>query len=149
MTADVKITPRTDGLYDINLTASGDLESVDGLDTSIIVSLMTDARADASEVNDPYRRRGWWGVEADPEIERIFGSKLWLQDQARLTNMTLAKLKDAAQKSLQWLVDDGYFKSITIRPVAVLDGVRIYVTLTADNNRTETVQYTLVNATGA
>ena len=102
-------------LYDFQLDSEGDILTDDFLDTSILYSIFDHRRALASEVAEPQLRRGWIGN--GPDFEN--GSKIWLLSQARLTKNNLNKLQDEAEKSLQWLVDDGIAVS--------LDKVEVFV----------------------
>ena len=102
-------------LYDFQLDSEGDILTDDFLDTSILYSIFGHRRALASEVAEPQLRRGWIGN--GPDFEN--GSKIWLLSQARLTKNNLNKLQDEAEKSLQWLVDDGIAVS--------LDKVEVFV----------------------
>ncbi len=58
---DFKLVRLANNIWDIGVDLDGDFLTEDAFDTSIIVSLQTDARADASEVFEPERRRGWPG----------------------------------------------------------------------------------------
>ena len=94
----------TTKLYDISIDTDGDILTDDFFDTSLLLSLFGEKRADPSEVVEPQLRRGWIGNE-DKAFEN--GSKLWLFDQARVTRTNLNRIQDEARKALQWLVDDG------------------------------------------
>lgn len=101
------IDPST-GFYDFNLDVTGDIETEDFFDTSLLYSIFGERRASSDEVVEPQLRRGWIGNSEDFEN----GSKIWLSSQARLTRDTLNNLQDEAEKALQWLVDDGLAVSI-------------------------------------
>ncbi len=111
MSQDVKISRNADGLFDLSVTNSV-LETVDGLETAIIVSLATDARAPSSTVSTPTRRRGWVGNILQASTGRELGSILWTFDQSRLTASVLNDLAVAAQDCLQWMVEDNIAKSV-------------------------------------
>ncbi len=101
---DAVLDDRIDGTYDFQIGGDGDILTADAFDAAIIVSLFTDKRADASEVQPAQLRRGWIGNESTPDFE--IGSKLWLFEQSRLTQSVVNGVTDAAQQSLQWLVED-------------------------------------------
>ena len=108
MTTDAVLTVSgASGFYDLNIDDNGDIQSADFFDTSLLYSIFGEKRASADEMVEPQRRRGWIG---NGTFEN--GSKLWLLSQARMTRDTLNKLEDEAEKSLQWLVDDGLAVSI-------------------------------------
>ncbi len=92
------------GVYDIKIGFDGDIETADSFDTYILVALLTDKRAEASEIAEPARRRGWIGNEHTPDFE--MGSKLWLFEMARLTRTVVSEVQAEAVNALQSLVDE-------------------------------------------
>lgn len=99
----------TTQLYDISIDTDGDILTDDFFDTSLLYSIFGERRANESEVSESRLRRGWIGNEGK-DFEN--GSKLWLFEQARVTQTNLNRIADEARKSLQWLVDDGFAVSI-------------------------------------
>lgn len=112
MTQDVRIKRKDDGLFDLNVVDQT-LETIEGFETAIIVSLFTDARAPSSVVQTPSRRRGWVGNILTADSGRQLGSRLWTFQQARLTEATLNDIAVAAQESLNWMVEDRIAKSVS------------------------------------
>jgi phage gp46-like protein len=96
--------------------ANGDLAPGADLESAILVSLFTDARATLDFVpwNDT-DRRGWWG---DSFEQRALGSNLWQLDRAYFSanNNLLLKARDYCKAALQWLIDDGVAASISVTP---------------------------------
>ncbi|MDB5432434.1 MAG: hypothetical protein JWP35_3550 [Caulobacter sp.] len=94
----------------------GDLATDDGLQTAVIISLFSDARA-AEDDDLPHAdadRRGWWGdTYADVEGDSI-GSRLWLLSRGKQLPGTLTEAKTYAQEALAWLIEDGVAASIDI-----------------------------------
>lgn len=92
---------------DFSIVAN-DLESDDGLQTAMILSLFTDRRAEAGDdlPDGETDRRGWWG-DAHPVVpgDRM-GSRLWLLARAKQTQETLDLAEAYAREALQWLLDD-------------------------------------------
>jgi phage gp46-like protein len=85
-----------------------DLETDEGLETAVIISLFTDARAAEGDVlpDGGSDRRGFWG-DAVPVVDGDqVGSKLWLLGRAKQTPDVLARAQQYAQESLAWLVED-------------------------------------------
>jgi phage gp46-like protein len=84
------------------LLEAGDLALDHSLETPILVSLFSDARAPADElpegITDP---AGWW---AEDPLHR-FGSLLWTLQREKVTVQTTAKLEEAALAALAWLGD--------------------------------------------
>lgn len=94
-----------DGVLDL-VVENADLKTTAGLETSVIVSLFSDRRADVSEIPDPMRRRGWIGdLAADVPGDR-HGSGLWLYEQSRLTAETAIGVRNEAVQSLDWMIED-------------------------------------------
>ena len=111
---DIEVRSDDRGGFDISIDpATGDLALTAGFDTSLKMSLFEERRANREEMVPSERRRGWWGNTLfSPSFE--VGSKLWLLDQARLTQETLNKAIDYARTALQWLVTDGHLESIEV-----------------------------------
>lgn len=132
-------------LYDFSLDESGDIETADFFDTSILYSIFGERRASADEVVDPQRRRGWIGNDADFEN----GSKIWLLYQSRLTRDILNRLEDDIEKALQWLVDDGFAVSIG-NISATVSGGRVLLDVTIFRSRDKVIRrfYDLWEAAG-
>ena len=130
MTQDVRLIRKDDGLFDLTVS-NNILETVDGFETAIIVSLLTDARAPSSSVQSPSRRRGWVGNIITAASGRELGSRLWLFSQSRLTDAILNDLAIAAQESLNWMVEDGIAKSVVATVLKTdLRSVIVNITIT-------------------
>ena len=88
-------------------TDGADLAQGDPLETAILVSLFTDARAEIDELPPGIRgQRGWWGSTLEPEPDNI-GSKLWLLDRSKQTNDVPVRAEEYARAALGWIVTDG------------------------------------------
>ncbi len=107
------IPAETNGLWDIEFE-NGDIKYTNGLETTVFISLLTDARAAADQAFAPEKRRGWLGNVASPVDGRDLGGLLWLVDQARLNQDTLNSAIDYANKALNWLVEDGLVIEIKV-----------------------------------
>lgn len=139
---DIALTPDQTGKYDINLDAFGDLEATTGFTTSIYLSLLTDERAEASEVSDPRKRRGYMGDEYYDDFKH--GSRLWLLDQARLTELTRNNAISYAQNCFDWMVQDGYLRFINASAIIrAREGLTMTITLTARDGTTADFAYQL------
>ncbi len=105
----------TDVFYDIATGSSG-YETDEGLMTAALLSLLTDARADAEDVvPDATDLRGWWGSDFAEEPGDVFGSKLWLTETGLATQETLEAAENYIREALQWMLDDGYVELITVK----------------------------------
>lgn len=147
--ADLKLVqdPET-GFYDLVLGANGDLETVESFDTSLVVSLFSDQRADASEVSLPQFRRGWWGDTVQTDLNLKIGSKLWLLEQARMTNVILNKCANYARLSLDWLVTNQYSIKVDTRATFIANGIALNIKITNKNGQTQNKAYKLWSNTG-
>ena len=142
---DAKLQLRGNLIYDIQVGPDGDIETEDSLDTAILVSLFSDRRVSESEQPSEYKRRGWVGNESTPGIQ--IGSRVWLYDQARITNTTLSGISDAASDCLQWMVDQGIAKGVSATATATSTGVSLNVSITRPTSEVEQRFYDLWNNT--
>ena len=95
------------GFGDLRLDGADLLGDDDGLETAVLVSLFTDARAEAADrASGDTERRGWWGEQLDDDEDR-YGSLLWLLERSKLTNETLSLAERYATDACQWLIADG------------------------------------------
>jgi phage gp46-like protein len=96
--------------------AQPQLETDDGLQTAIILSLFSDRLAGDEDTlpDGGTDRRGWWGDSfADQAGDRI-GSRLWLLEREKQTPAVLQRARDYARESLQWLLVDGVARSVEV-----------------------------------
>lgn len=115
---DAVLALNDDCIFDISIDVNGQIKTDDFFDTSLLYSILGERRAVEAEVSEPQQRRGWIGNEGK-DFEN--GSKLWLFEQARLTQ-SKNSIKDEARKSLQWLIDDDHAVSIDEVEVLVKNG---------------------------
>jgi len=98
-------------IVDGALDASGDLE------TSVIASLFTWARASDDDVLPvPGDRKGWLGDLDGQAIHglKAVGSKLWLLSRELQTEETRQRAIGYALAALQWLVEDGVASRVAV-----------------------------------
>ena len=117
MADDIKITWDV-GLMEGDISIEDeDLDSDDGLETAVIISLFTDRRArDDDELPDPNNpdKRGWWGdLVSEVEDDQI-GSRLWLLERSKTMPDILVKAKEYAEEALQWMILDNVAKKIEV-----------------------------------
>lgn len=85
----------------------------DELARSVMISLFSWARAHDDDEVEGRRRYGFWGdTYADPG-ERT-GSRLWLLRRQKITETTIARVREYAQEALKWLVDDGVADDVSV-----------------------------------
>lgn len=90
-----------------------DLDTSDPLQTAVLLSLFTDARAPDSLEIYSQDRRGWWGTTY---LGREIGSLLWTLYRAIKSDGTavLRRAESYASTALQWLIDDGIAASVSV-----------------------------------
>lgn len=104
------------GIIDMAFTV-GDIAPDDGLETAVLISLFADARA-TEDLIDPIDRdgdlRGYWGDVQSQVAGDSTGSLLWTVRRAKQLTRTLAKVKEYAEASLKWMLDDAVADSVTV-----------------------------------
>jgi len=145
MASDV-IIRQDGGYYDFTWTSDGDLPVDQSLDTTILMAIYEEVRADSSEVAIDEFRRGWIGNESTPDFQQ--GSKVWLFEQERVTTSMLAELGTVVNNGLQTLVDDGI--AVTTEATATFGNgkININVVLERPSGKIERKLFTLWDNTG-
>lgn len=92
------------------------LQQDEGLDTAVILSLLTDARAEDDDMipGGSEDKRGAW-VDSFSEVEGDkFGSRLWLLEREKLLPETVNRVREYCQEALNWMVRDGVAKAVNV-----------------------------------
>ena len=146
---DIDVISDDRGGFDISIDpATGDLALTAGFDTSLKMSLFEERRANREEMVPSERRRGWWAAEiSDPEGFEI-GSKLWLLDQARLTQETLNKAIDYARQALEWMVLDNHVESVEVTGELQPATIILTINLLRDGSRVDSFSFDIWRETG-
>lgn len=100
------------GFFDIKISGQ-DLESDDGLENALAISIFTDARVTPDQL--PYgstNRKGWWGDMYSEIPGDKIGSRLWTIHPAKITNETKNLALDYCRESTKWLIEDGIADTI-------------------------------------
>lgn len=102
------------GEGDAEANPDGSLVDDDGIETSVTISLHTDAKATAEELARYGKsQRGYWADAYDDESGVLnTGSKLWLLEGALLTDETLATAQAYADEALAWMVEEGIASAV-------------------------------------
>jgi phage gp46-like protein len=95
------------------LIDAGDVVTANGLAEAVLVSLLSDGRASAEEIEaagfiDP---QGWWGE--DPPDRH--GSKLWLLTRAKLDADTVLRAQDYCREALSWMIELGVAEEVRVQ----------------------------------
>jgi phage gp46-like protein len=137
MSKDIKLT---DGDWEID-PETGDFMLDEGFETSILLALGCDARADSSEVLASENRRGWPG-DLYIDINDLFGSKLWLYSQSKLTNNTINGVTNDTNLALNFLLEDNLAKDVTTdTKVNGLTSMESNITISRFNSSAESLRY--------
>lgn len=100
------------------------LQTDNGLDTAVILSLLTDRRAEDDDIipgNSGDKRGAWIDSFADIEGDQ-FGSRMWLLESAKLLPETVNRVREYCEEALNWMVLDGVAKAVNV----TTEVVRIY-----------------------
>lgn len=118
----------------------------DGLETAVIVSLFTDRVAESGDAGVvATARRGWWGDAFAESRDRI-GSRLWLLAREKRTPAVLGRAELYAREALQWLVDDGVARGVTVVAEAVgSQGATLALAITITRSSQPVVQFRFEN----
>lgn len=110
----------------------------DALRSAVIVSLLTDRRANSDDTipdapltnqSIPPDRRGWAGDALADVIGDRVGSRLWLLSRKKQTEETRCLAIEYCQEALQWLMDDKIASSALVK-AEWTDGGRLNVGVT-------------------
>lgn len=111
---DVALVWDAEGLQaDWSVGAAGEVALAPPIETAVLVSLFTDARANDDDVLPPGQtdRRGWWGNLLDSQP---IGSRLWLLRRAKREPETLRLARDYIREALAWLIEGGLVSRIDV-----------------------------------
>lgn len=128
----------TDGVLDL-VFADGDLLVDESLVPAVLASLLTDRRAEPSDVlpDGSSDRRGWW-ADAYLQGGDRHGSRLWLLDRAKELASEVARARRYAEEALAWLVEDGVARAVTITAVVPQRGVlQLQIAITRQDGTAE------------
>lgn len=115
--SDVRLTNRANNTGDLALVADSygfvDLETEDGLETAVYISLFSDARAGNDDIlpNPDSNAGGWWG---DALENFSLGSKLWLLARSKTSPEVTKKARFYCYEALKWLIEEGVAQTINI-----------------------------------
>jgi len=135
-------------IYDIDFDSDGDFLMIEGLDTSILMSVFGEKRATASELIEPIFRRGDWSNELNDVIDYQVGSLYWLLEQARADQESLNLAIDALEDGLSWMIDDALVKEVSVDGDIIDNEMILRIELTQKNDQIDTYRFNAFSATG-
>ena len=129
------------GAGDLQLLGA-DLESSDGLDTAVLVSLFSNRRVAPEELPPHERdRAGWWGDQLNVDLDQI-GSKLWLLAREKTTPQVAARARQYAFEALAWMIADDVATAVEVTADYPIRGVLgLYVAITLPDDTTREFQF--------
>lgn len=129
------------GIADFAIS-NNDLTQDQGLKTAVYMSLYSDQRAAVDDpIDDPDDRRGWWGDTLETDGDQI-GSRLWIYSRQKITTFVLAKVREAIEDCLQWMIDDGVAAEISvITERNELDRIYAEIKIYRESGSTLTIKY--------
>lgn len=145
---DIALIKGDDGIYDAVIGDDGDFVPVYGFQTSILMDVLCEARADAGEIAIEAKRRGWIGNETPAVPGFEIGSKLWLQYQARQDTITKNAAVDAVEEALQWYVPR-FATDIQVEGLNTAKGLQIAVTVVRKSGKIDKLYFRLWELTGS
>lgn len=100
------------GEADLNCRPEG-TETGYPLETAVLLSLFTDARAEMEELKPDTDLRGWWAEQFFDEAD-VWGSKIWLLETRKATTAALLDAQSWAEASLHWMIIDGIARKVEV-----------------------------------
>jgi phage gp46-like protein len=133
----------------------GDISFGDELESMVMVSLLTDARATAEEYeqaslslvenpNNVIKLNGWWGDTYSSIQGNQIGSKLWLNARQKTTNDVRILTEQWAEQSLQYLIDDGIASAVGATAGWDKDVMNMNIQITKPDGTLEDFRYQFV-----
>lgn len=98
--------------YDTSVL-NGDLKQCDDLESAVIISLFTWARAEADEVPENSPRYGWFGDKVDPDSYDTIGSKLYLLKREKITAQSIMRAEEYIEQALAWMIEDSVASDVS------------------------------------
>lgn len=132
---DLRFIPDDNNIYDLNIVGD-EFELDETAETHINMQILSDIRATDETIVANQLNKGCIG---DLFYNVPLGSELWLIDNRRSTT-NLALITDYVRKCLQDLINNNIVDTIEVTAEYILNGVKIYVTLTKDNQSSTTME---------
>lgn len=111
---DVGLFVQDDESIDIEYE-DGDLKRDDGLETPVIISMFSDARAEVEDLESlDQELRGYWGDMYPDVTGDEWGSRIWTTYRRKVTNETRGDVQDKTEECLKWFKDDGIASSVKV-----------------------------------
>lgn len=86
----------------------------DELVQATLISLFSWRKSNDDDGVDIPNRQGWWGDTFASETNDRIGSRLWLLQREKLTDEVVARAREYAEESLQWMIDDALAAAVNV-----------------------------------
>lgn len=86
----------------------------DELVQATLISLFSWRKSNDDDGVDIPNRQGWWGDTFASETNDRIGSRLWLLRREKLTDDVVARAREYAEESLQWMIDDALASAVNV-----------------------------------
>lgn len=86
----------------------------DELVQATLISLFSWRKSHDDDGVDIPNRQGWWGDTFASETNDRIGSRLWLLRREKLTDDVVARAREYAEESLQWMIDDALASAVNV-----------------------------------
>jgi len=132
MAIDFKFKQDELGKWDIDF-AGGDIETTQGLDSAIYLSILSENRASASQIKDARLRRGHFTNEFNNIQNSEVGSLVWYYSgQVVNTQSNASLIQDAIADSLSWILDQGIASDLEVSVEKKGSGLNIDIELISE-----------------
>lgn len=132
MSIDLKFKQDEFGNWDIDF-AGGDIETTQGLDSAIYLSIISENRASASQIKDARLRRGHFTNEFNNIQNSEVGSLVWYYSgQVVNTESNASLIQDAITDSLSWILDQGIASDLEVSVEKKGSGLNIDIELISE-----------------
>lgn len=86
----------------------------DELVQATLISLFSWRKSNNDDGVDIPNRQGWWGDTFAADTNDRIGSRLWLLQREKLTDEVVARAREYAEESLQWMIDDALAVAVNV-----------------------------------
>tara|TARA_R110001606_G_scaffold136528_1_gene274103 strand:- start:3391 stop:3807 length:417 start_codon:yes stop_codon:yes gene_type:complete len=118
------------GYYDID-AENGDFALTYDIDTSILLNVLGENRAENSLISNPLNRRGHFLSELNGEV---VGSDVWIYAKQSSNNEDdLGLYQSLIAESLNWLLEKGIVKKVAVA-VTISTGNKLLINITITRN---------------
>lgn len=109
-------------VFDVNkqyvdfVIADRDVDRDAGIETAVMLTLLTDKRAEAGDPlpDGSGYKGGWWGDSFPVVPDYKMGTKLWLLQRSKTLSEIPAIAKEYLNDGFKWMIEDGIVKSVEV-----------------------------------